>query len=347
MKAIICCLSQDGSSCFSHDSPSAPEISVAAQSLPVNGEVLAIGEALDIPSGARIAATPISTDVVKKRTPVATAETLISRDAFANQTTPVAGTYIVTHEDLPVTLTKERASKEICKLSLNTRVNVVEIGDASQQRIRGRIDIPAGWITLQSADTMIAFVELLQPKTNGFDALETTSPKTDSAKRSKNILEASTPPPPPPHTIVPPLNMPTQQSGGSSAKVGGSIQKVDESRQQVDHAESDGPSLNILFWHKGEETLVRFKRQPLGLQWRTKAPLAVEKVLPGSEAEEHGVKIGWQIRMIGDIDLTGQSFGVISNTLKEALRPLPWEDGVTKSQASDGFKPTLFSRLLQ
>lgn len=250
------------------------------------------------------------------------------------------GRYTVVFADLPVTATVDRTSGEIGRLPLGAEVNVLEVSDNNaQQRIRGRIQLPPGWITMQSSDARVLFVvpceEPIQPL--GEPCPRCGAPLVEGAKYCSNcgariqgngliqwnnnrtneqFLYESQPPPLPVEDAV-------RETGNGQS--GQAIVEAIEDEPAPDATE--GFSLKILFWHKGEETWTSFSRKPLGMRWRMRPPIKIDEVLPGSHADEQGVSKGWQIKMIGEEDMSGMSYRTIAKALQAGLDKLPWEKG--------------------
>mmetsp|Transcript_99077 Transcript_99077/g.171744 ORF Transcript_99077/g.171744 Transcript_99077/m.171744 type:complete len:273 (+) Transcript_99077:159-977(+) len=90
-----------------------------------------------------------------------------------------------------------------------------------------------------------------------------------------------------------------------------------------DHTLEHKP-LEITFWFQGDETTRTFVRRPLGMSWKLRSPVTIDKVKKGSHADELGVQLGWQIKVIGGTDVSGQPYKKIGKFLGHHLQFLPW-----------------------
>lgn len=93
--------------------------------------------------------------------------------------------------------------------------------------------------------------------------------------------------------------------------------------------------LEIVFWFHGTEQTRTFLRRPLGMSWRLRAPITIDKVRKGGHADELGVQVGWQIKEIAGTDVSGYVYKKISKVLGQRLEYLPWSqsDGLDASQS--------------
>lgn len=266
------------------------------------------------------------------------------------------GRYTVVFDNLPVNLTADRSSQEITRLSAGTVVNVLQVERSREaatsiaeihRRIRGRIEFPPGWITMQSADSRCLFVVPSPFEEVAAEQQDEPCPRcgamvVKNAKFCSNcgarvqgngdvgqwkngtntkFLDESQPPPAPEDE---------QKANGEDPEKareesGHEIERYDSFIP--DKKDGDEFELKILFWHKGEETWTSFRRKPLGMRWRMKPPIKIDEVLTGSHAWEQGVEKGWQIKMIDDQDMSGMTYRTIAKALQAGLDRLPWEKG--------------------
>lgn len=89
--------------------------------------------------------------------------------------------------------------------------------------------------------------------------------------------------------------------------------------------------LEVVFWHNGEYKPIRFLQKPIGLSWKLEKPITIAKVKAGSHAEQLGIKVGWQIKSIGGLDVGGRSYRYTSMWLAQSLECLPWVQPGTSS----------------
>lgn len=81
--------------------------------------------------------------------------------------------------------------------------------------------------------------------------------------------------------------------------------------------------MKIGFMRSGEKTELVFKKGPLGLTFKNKMPLVVNKVLRGSAAAELGVEVGWVFETVSGVSLGDKSFEEVSELLKAGSMALP------------------------
>jgi len=73
----------------------------------------------------------------------------------------------------------------------------------------------------------------------------------------------------------------------------------------------------------GEEKDVTFFERPFGLRYAQSMPLTVSEVMSGSHAESVGVRLGWRVRKIGDVELRDQDFDRACQALQVTSKHLP------------------------
>merc|ERR1712113_133812 len=77
----------------------------------------------------------------------------------------------------------------------------------------------------------------------------------------------------------------------------------------------------------GETTSVYFKEGPLGMAFFNKLPLIIEDFKPGSVAQEMGVKQGWALTRVGDMDVrTETQFEKVVGYISDGIGQLPSRD---------------------
>jgi len=84
-----------------------------------------------------------------------------------------------------------------------------------------------------------------------------------------------------------------------------------------------GPGTTLVFDAGGTQISVLITSVPLGIVFKTEAPLMVKRVEPGSSAEKAGVKPDWIFKSIGGKSLDGLSYADAVELLKAELAPLP------------------------
>jgi C-terminal processing protease CtpA/Prc len=84
-----------------------------------------------------------------------------------------------------------------------------------------------------------------------------------------------------------------------------------------------GPGTTLEFDAGGTQISVLITSVPLGIVFKTEAPLMVKRVEPGSSAEKAGVKPDWIFKSIGGKSLDGLSYADAVELLKAELAPLP------------------------
>merc|ERR1712232_674199 len=72
---------------------------------------------------------------------------------------------------------------------------------------------------------------------------------------------------------------------------------------------------------------VKFTEKPLGIQFSNKAPIKVDKVYDESPAKGLGVKEGWVVTKIAEVDIQGSDdFKDLRSKLGEGVKPLDYNN---------------------
>lgn len=82
-------------------------------------------------------------------------------------------------------------------------------------------------------------------------------------------------------------------------------------------------SVEIVFGSPTGLRHVIFNRKPIGLSYQNLVPLVVSKVHPHGLAEELGIQVGWEVRMISSRHVSGLNFAEVQETLVGAIDKLP------------------------
>jgi len=93
----------------------------------------------------------------------------------------------------------------------------------------------------------------------------------------------------------------------------------------VPEPESASPFVEIVFAANGDERMVHIFKRPLGAEFskRRSGPTKVSYVDPQSYAEELGLEVGWVIRSIAGVDMSGKTFQETQAAIRDGLMALP------------------------
>mmetsp|Transcript_55143 Transcript_55143/g.108904 ORF Transcript_55143/g.108904 Transcript_55143/m.108904 type:complete len:119 (+) Transcript_55143:76-432(+) len=72
----------------------------------------------------------------------------------------------------------------------------------------------------------------------------------------------------------------------------------------------------------GTEVTHRFTKKPLGFKFRKAVPVVTTVILPGSHADEVGVKSGLEIVAIDGMNVQGMSYEDVVQKIKDGSAPL-------------------------
>merc|ERR1712216_481344 len=81
--------------------------------------------------------------------------------------------------------------------------------------------------------------------------------------------------------------------------------------------------LEVVFESPAGLRHIAFNRRPLGLSYHNVVPLVVSKVHPQGQAEQLGVQVGWEFRMVCSRHVSGLDFSEIQEILLPAVAQLP------------------------
>jgi hypothetical protein len=104
------------------------------------------------------------------------------------------------------------------------------------------------------------------------------------------------------------------------------------------HAMQPKEEVTIVWGTPEGDRTVHARRAPLGVHFKKHIPMVVSSVKPGSQAEEHGIRIDWVLKSVDGIDMNRMtSFKDGFKTLLHELKPL--EEGKAEEKvlaAEDG-----------
>mmetsp|Transcript_16145 Transcript_16145/g.50731 ORF Transcript_16145/g.50731 Transcript_16145/m.50731 type:complete len:186 (+) Transcript_16145:976-1533(+) len=75
--------------------------------------------------------------------------------------------------------------------------------------------------------------------------------------------------------------------------------------------------------HEGERRDVVIRHLPLGADFKKVLPLRVERVKPGGQGEELGIKEGWTVEHMNGVAVKDMEFEQVYKMLGDALKVLP------------------------
>mmetsp|Transcript_86197 Transcript_86197/g.136063 ORF Transcript_86197/g.136063 Transcript_86197/m.136063 type:complete len:178 (-) Transcript_86197:91-624(-) len=83
------------------------------------------------------------------------------------------------------------------------------------------------------------------------------------------------------------------------------------------------PSVEIVFWFKGDDYPFQLLRRPLGITWWKRNPVTVTEVAKDGYGNELGIRKGFQVKFVNGISCTGKPYAFVAQTFDEAVKKLP------------------------
>lgn len=206
--------------------------------------------------------------------------------------------------DVAVTASMDPLSDDIGRLQVGQTVNVFDVAYVSTTNMaRGRIEFPAGWIDLVSVD------KVANKKPYLIAGPEGLCPRCVAGKYCPSCKSR-------PRELIFSDEEDETCQRPSRAQLHSNMGVRDKLRLLE--------TFDMTFRHDGELTTVVFRRKPLGLKWRMKAPIKIVDVAKESHAEELGIQKTWEITAVAGVDVARMKYSHITKMMRVCLDCLPW-----------------------